>query len=193
MPQCSCVVNWASDRRMLVFQAVQAHTTGCVYRRADGVAGDTRDARPHCKDGVAGDTRDARPHCNDCGRYYSSSAALKVHMNMHKGVYRYWCEYCGRGFAATNNLKGHLAKHTGVKAFVCHICKEEFNYAYTLKDHMVKNHRDGATWLPAFASTKDVMCIETLSHTASTWTHVVLSYRFITSYTTRGSLQIRTS
>ena len=115
---------------MLVFQAVQAHTTGGVYRRADG---------------VAGDTRDARPHCNDCGRYYSSSAALKVHMNMHKGVYRYWCEYCGRGFAATNNLKGHLAKHTGVKAFVCHICKEEFNYAYTLKDHMVTNHRDGAT------------------------------------------------
>ena len=64
---------------MFVFLAVQAHTTGGVHRRADG---------------VGGDTRDARPKCNDCGRYYSSTAALKVHMNMHKGVYayRYWCE-----------------------------------------------------------------------------------------------------
>ena len=64
--------------------------------------------------------------------------------------------------------------YTGVKAFDCHICKGEFNYAYTLKDHMVNNHRDGATRLPAFASTIDVRCtvriIETrvsLRHTAS--------------------------
>ena len=103
---------------MLVFQAVLAHTTGAVYRHADG---------------VGGDTRDVRTHCDDCGRYYSSSAAPKVHMNMHNGVYRYWCEYCGRGFAGTNNLKGHLAKLAGVKAFVCPICKEECIYAYTLK------------------------------------------------------------
>ena len=106
-----------------MFEAVLAHTTGGFYRRAEG---------------VGGDTRDVRPHCDDCGRYYSSSTALKVHMQMHKGVYRYWCEYRGRGFAATNNLKGHLAKRTGVKASVS-------NYAYTLKDNMVKTHRDGAT------------------------------------------------
>ena len=78
--------------------------------------------------------------CKECGRFYSSPAALRVHVKMHKGVYTYRCQYCGRGFAATNNLKGHLAKHTGVKAFKCHICKEEFSYGNVLKDHMQKQH-----------------------------------------------------
>ena len=53
---------------------------------------------------------------------------------------------------------------------------------------MVKTHRDGATWLPVFASTHDVRCtvriVETsvpLSHAASRLTYVALSHGFITN------------
>ncbi|KAI0229280.1 hypothetical protein LSAT2_020298 [Lamellibrachia satsuma] len=112
---------------MLVFQAVSAHTRGLsrVYRPPVPVDGDAPNVKHQCK---------------ECGRYYSSAAALKVHTKMHKGLYRYWCQYCGRGFSATNNLKGHLAKHTGIKAFVCRICEKEFSYGHVLKEHMQKYH-----------------------------------------------------
>ena len=89
---------------------------------------------------VAADPSTVKYQCKECGRFYSSPAALRVHVKMHKGVYTYRCQYCGRGFAATNNLKGHLANHTGVKSFKCHICKEEFSYGNVLKDHMQKQH-----------------------------------------------------
>lgn len=96
---------------------------------------------------VEEDTPSGRHRCKECGRYYSSTAALRVHTDMHKGLYPYHCQYCGRGFAATNNLKGHLAKHTGIKAFVCHICRQKFAYGQVLKEHMQKYH--GMAWLTA--------------------------------------------
>ena len=109
-----------------MFQAALANTG----RYSRGYRSSALDADPY----------NVKYQCKECGRFYSSPAALRVHVKMHKGVYTYRCQYCGRGFAATNNLKGHLAKHTGVKAFKCHICKEEFSYGNVLKDHMQKQH-----------------------------------------------------
>jgi len=94
----------------------------------------------HARTLVGQDTLSGKHRCMECGKYYSSVTTLRVHTDMHKGLYPYHCQYCGQGFAATNNLKGHLAKHTGVKAFMCHICKKKFTYGQVLKEHMRKQH-----------------------------------------------------
>ena len=65
-----------------------------------------------------------RRTCKQCGKTLTTEQALKYHVAMHEGQYRYHCQFCGRGFSSTTNLKGRLVQHTGVKYFACHIMQE---------------------------------------------------------------------
>ena len=120
------------DKSMLVFQAASAHGHPDMHR-------------PPVPARVASSAASPVRRCNECGKHFTTNFGLKLHLELHKGIYPYHCPYCGRGFAATNNLKGHLVKHTGIKTFVCHICKKAFSYSTPLKDHMKRFHSDSGT------------------------------------------------
>ncbi|KAI0229282.1 hypothetical protein LSAT2_020300 [Lamellibrachia satsuma] len=78
--------------------------------------------------------------CIQCGKSFHSVSGLKLHKNLHKGLYRYKCHFCGRGFSGTTNLRGHMVKHTGIKEFRCSICLKEYSYAHELRRHVRQHH-----------------------------------------------------
>ena len=50
-----------------------------------------------------------------CSRTFLGAWGLKVHEDIHLGIYPYKCPYCGKGFSSQTNLRGHLVRHTGVR------------------------------------------------------------------------------
>ena len=71
-----------------------------------------------------------------------TNSGLKLHEDLHRGLYRYRCEVCGKGFSGTSNLRGHMVVHTGTKQYKCSVCQEAFSYGYLLKKHTQKCYID---------------------------------------------------
>ncbi len=86
------------------------------------------------------DAKDKPFKCQECGKGFLSERTLKMHTNMHLGVYPYHCQFCNKGFPNQDNLKGHLASHTNVKEFRCEQCGQEFTYRTSLNQHVAKTH-----------------------------------------------------
>ena len=81
--------------------------------------------------------------CSKCSKTFITSSGLKLHEDLHRGLYRYRCEVCGKGFSGTSNLRGHMVIHTGKKPYQCALCEQAFSYGYLLKKHRQKCHKDG--------------------------------------------------
>ena len=52
--------------------------------------------------------------CRHCSRTFLSAWGLKLHEDIHRGIYPYKCPYCGNGFSSQTILCRHLVRHTGV-------------------------------------------------------------------------------
>ena len=51
---------------------------------------------------------DPRPYkCETCGKAFTQSSGLKVHMQRHPGDLPFECETCGKAFSES----GHLIRH----------------------------------------------------------------------------------
>ena len=64
-------------------------------------------------------------HCPQCDKTFSGRTGVRLHYQIHTGVFSYWCERCRKGFAVKGHYSDHMAKHEG-KTFPCSYCDQRF-------------------------------------------------------------------
>ncbi|XP_038871143.1 zinc finger and SCAN domain-containing protein 31-like [Salvelinus namaycush] len=73
--------------------------------------------------------------CRECGKCFSFSCQLEVHMRWHTKERPFSCSVCRKGFTTISMLRRHHRIHTGEKPFRCHICGKCFNQSAHLNTH----------------------------------------------------------
>ncbi|KAF7654610.1 hypothetical protein LDENG_00067170, partial [Lucifuga dentata] len=91
--------------------------------------------QPAC-DGSHTERRKKAFGCSVCGKNYTQSGDLKIHMRIHTGENVFICSECGKNFTQNRNLKTHMRIHTGEKPFSCSLCCKKFTRSEGLKKHM---------------------------------------------------------
>lgn len=80
--------------------------------------------------------------CELCGLALKTSHSLQNHMYSHTEYFRYNCHYCGKGFRRSNSIKLHLMIHQGLKPYKCRFCDKTFTDSAVSRSHMKSSHID---------------------------------------------------
>lgn len=78
--------------------------------------------------------------CELCGLALKTSHSLQNHMFSHTEYFRYTCHYCGKGFRRSNSIKLHLMIHQGLKPYKCRFCDKTFTDSAVSRSHMKSSH-----------------------------------------------------
>lgn len=81
-----------------------------------------------------------RNQCGECGRVFSSSAALESHVSLHTGRRPLSCTLCGKRFPDIKGLKRHDRVHRNGRIHICQQCGKGFVYKFTLTKHIQMVH-----------------------------------------------------
>ncbi|XP_048000893.1 zinc finger protein 37-like [Leguminivora glycinivorella] len=81
--------------------------------------------------------------CHICGKYMSSSQALKMHLDSHLNIKppkTKKCDICGRLFSNDRTLRHHTYTHTGERPYACPHGDAAFTQPHCLRAHLLKQH-----------------------------------------------------
>ena len=124
--------DWAEDVRL--------GDTDVRYISAGGGGGQVRAGRKRKReDGAEANGANAgeRLHeCSTCGKAFSRSGDLAVHMRVHSGERPYECSTCGKAFSESGSLAEHMRVHSGERPHKCSTCGKAFSRSGQLAVHM---------------------------------------------------------
>ena len=79
--------------------------------------------------------------CEICGKLFKRADIREIHMNVHRGIYKYNCQICRKGFNVKVDLIGHVNKHQGIKTHFCTMCDASYFQRRPLMTHMRRVHQ----------------------------------------------------
>lgn len=84
--------------------------------------------------------------CVVCGRNFSNSQSLRIHMRTHTGSRPYRCSQsdCGATFRQLSHLNAHQLTHSSSRPFRCDLCQSRFKCAGSLQRHLLVHDRLGS-------------------------------------------------
>lgn len=71
--------------------------------------------------------------CKVCGKAFSRTHDMKVHLRIHTGIKEFECDICGKPFINKSNMRMQI--HAVLKEFECDVCAKTFSRKFQLRNH----------------------------------------------------------
>ncbi|XP_063959856.1 zinc finger protein 420-like [Lytechinus pictus] len=86
--------------------------------------------------------------CNICGRTFTQSRYLQIHVRTHIGEQPYPCRFCSKRFSQCSARNMHERIHTEFRPHQCPVCGKSFIVNSALQKHLQKHQLSGNPSLP---------------------------------------------
>ena len=88
------------------------------------------------------------------------------------------CEVCGKVFTKSYNLKVHMSKHTGSRNFACALCGKDFVAKRTLIQHTERNHPEFLSQFEVEKNRPCDKCEKSFATRTDLWEHLIQVHDF---------------